>query len=202
MKPIGTTLRADVEGSDAYRRFAAFCSRLDRRNVSGEDLGRLLAADAAIRGLTHTRDLAERRAAATAVVAAALPRLSTVARLDRLLAQLARKVDPRFGSLRVPPRGRDGARRHPTGRAPEHLRDALETITGPRPRWGAVRVTAWLAIRSGALTGPNDPKRRPLEFVMPQIYADELAERRKREENFRRTSARRRKIRSRAESRR
>jgi hypothetical protein len=170
--------RADVENNDAFRRLVSFCDRLGRGRFSDQDLARLLLADGATRGLTHTEDLIERRAAAAALVAKALPRLNTVERLESLLEQLAQKVDPRFGSLRAPQRGpigRKGRNSHPPG---EHLTEALKTITAPR--WQAIRVTAWLVVRSDALTGPDDPKPRTLEFVVPQIYAAELLVRKKR----------------------
>ncbi len=177
----GDPSRADVENNEAFRRLVAFCDRLGRGKFTQQDLARLLAADGAARGLTHTEDLAERRAAAPALVAKALPRLNTVERLDQLLERLAREVDPRFGSLRLLRSGGTGAKRRSSRRAAEHLSEVLETLTEPRPRWQAIRVTAWLAVRSGALTGPNDASPRTLEFVMPQIYADELRQRKKRE---------------------
>jgi hypothetical protein len=169
----------DLEDADTYRRVIAFCDRLRSGRLSEKDLDHLVAADAAIRGLTHTRDLAQRRATAVALVRRALPRLTSVQHLDELLGQLAAKVDPRFASIRVPRRGRDGAKRRRPAEPHGHLARDLETIT--QPRWGAIRVTAWLALRSGALTGRADRKPRTLEFVMPQIYADELAEREARE---------------------
>jgi hypothetical protein len=175
--------RADVESSDAFRHLVAFCDRLGRGRFTEQDLPRLLLADGATRGLTHTEELIELRAAAAALVAKAFPRLNTVERLDRLLEQLAQKVDPCFGSIRAPQSGPTGRKGRSSQPPTEHLTEALQTITAPR--WQAIRVTAWLAMRSGALTGPDDPKPRTLEFVVPQIYAAELLERKKRAKRFR-----------------
>ena len=177
--------RPDIANSDAFRRVTTFCSHLGRSRLSEQQLRCLLAADAAIQGLTHAQYLVERRAAAAALVAQARPRLTSAPHLDRLLEQLARQVDPRFGSLRVPKRRQVATKRRGEGRSTAHLDEILQAITKPRPRWGAIRTTAWLAIRCGALSSPNDPKPRTLETVMPQIYASELAQRRKRDKSVR-----------------
>jgi hypothetical protein len=144
---------ADLENWHAFRHVTEFCDRLRRGQPSERDLERLLEADGAIRGLNHTEQLRERRAGAVALVAKALPRLTTVEPLDRLLDNLAQKVDPRFGTLRVPLLGREATKRHRRKHPGAHLTKDLETITQPRRR--AVRATAWLALRSGALTGPG-----------------------------------------------
>ena len=111
----------DLESSDTFRRVIAFCDRLRRSKLSEHNLGYLVAADAAIRGLSHPEDLARRRAAAVALVSRALPRLTSVQRLDQLLRQLAQQVDPRFASIRVPRHGRYSAKRRRSTPGPENL---------------------------------------------------------------------------------